>query len=102
MKLNIVYVTALVLFCFMQTSEEFGVPFFGTECGAYTFDNAMEQLEKMDPIKAVYLDFDKTITVNDYSFIVRNGYCQMEYPNCTHFNATDVMVNFLRCIIRLE
>ena len=48
---------------------------------------------KMNPINAVYLDFDKTITVNDYSEKVRNRVCVQKYPECDNFDETDAMVS---------
>ena len=66
------------------------------------FAEAMTQLASMEPIEKLYLDFDKTITVNDYSLTVRNSLCQKEYPDvkipsneaCPKFDAHDAMVSF--------
>ena len=35
------------------------------------------------PVTHVYLDFDNTLTVDDFSKVVRNNFCNMkEYPDC--------------------
>ena len=47
----------------------------------------------MNPINFVYLDFDKTITINDYSEKVRNRVCVQEYPACDDFDESDAMVS---------
>ena len=97
----------------------FGVPFYQDSCTNYgkaecieyvssrcsrnekvCFRTAMARLVTMKPIDTVYLDFDKTMAVNDYSKIVRNSLCQQGYPSkpmspnqaCTSFNAEDTMV----------
>jgi hypothetical protein len=86
----------LVLLCyFAQNSEGFGLP-------VSTFSKAMEQLNALDPMKNVYLDFDKTIIVNGYSEVVRNGYCQEEYPECAPFNVSDDKVISSKYIVRDE
>jgi len=43
----------------------------------------------MDRMNTVYLDFDKTLTVKGYSEVVRNGYCQEKYPNCSKWDKDD-------------
>ena len=48
---------------------------------------------EMNPIKFVYLDFDKTIAVNDYSEKVRNRVCVQKYPACDDFDESDAMVS---------
>ena len=49
---------------------------------------------EMDIIKFVYLDFDKTITVNDYSSAVRDRVCGQEYPKFDdNFDKNDTMVS---------
>ena len=67
-----------------------------------SYDNAISKLGSLNPIDTVYLDFDKTMTVNDYSTAVRNSLCQKEYPSeemtpteaCPSFDASDAMVGF--------
>ena len=86
----------LVLLCyFARNTEGFGLP-------VSTFSKAMEQLNALDPMKNVYLDFDKTIIVNGYSEVVRNGYCQEEYPECAPFDVSDDMVISAKYIVRAE
>ena len=86
----------LFLLCYLaRNSEGFGIP-------VSNFDKAMEQLYDLDRMNAVYLDFDKTIIVNGYSEVVRNGYCQEEYPECSPFDASDDMVIITKDIFRVE
>ena len=103
MKFGIISMLSALLY-FTKSSEGFGVPFLNNACGAYkymfSFIDAMSALEDMEPIETVYLDFDKTITVNDYSSVVRDAYCKLEYPNCTDFDATDKMVYFF--VLKIE
>ena len=64
----------------------------------------MSKLGSMNPIDTIYLDFDKTMTVNDYSTAVRNSLCKKEYPSetmspneaCPTFDANDAMVGFAK------
>ena len=71
-----------------------------TANSSISYDNAISKLFSMNPIDTVYLDFDKTMTVNDYSTDVRNSLCQKEYPSesmtpteaCPNFDANDAMV----------
>ena len=101
MRFTSVLVLVSVLFYQVAISEGFSVPY--SRC-AYNdkrcFRAAIQSLNTLLPIDTVYLDFDKTITVNGYSEEVRNQLCQQEYPSeptspieaCTDFNATDTMV----------
>ena len=69
-----------------------------------SYDNAISKLRSMNPIDTIYLDFDKTMTVNDYSTAVRNSLCQNKYPSeamtpneaCPTFDANDAMVGFAK------
>ena len=101
MRFTSTLVLVYVLSYQVAISEGFGVPY--TRCtynDKRCFRAAIQSLDTLQPIDTVYLDFDKTITVNGYSEEVRNQLCQQEYPSeptspteaCTDFNATDAMV----------
>ena len=39
--------------------------------------------EARQPVKNVYLDFDTTLTTDEFSVVVRNAFCRTEnYPDC--------------------
>jgi len=89
----------IVLFYHATSSEGFGVPF--TRCilsEEECYEDAMSSLYTIGPIDTVYLDFDKTITTNSYSEIVRNELCGKGYPEvemsasdaCDGFDATNL------------
>ena len=96
-------VASILLVYFVSHSEGFGVPFFGSDCIDWNcfanekkcVDNALIRLDDNVPVTTVYLDFDKTITVNDFSSEVRGRVCgQKEYPDCVpEFDDLDSMVN---------
>jgi len=79
------YMGMLLVCYFSGNSEGFGIP------DPLDFEHAMAKLKDMDRMNTVYLDFDKTLTVNGYSEVVRNGYCQQKYPKCPPFDENDDM-----------
>ena len=103
MKRATLSVASILLVHFIARSEGFGVPFFGKDCIDWNcfadekkcFENAMTRLDDNVPVATVYLDFDKTITVNDFSSEVRGRVCgQKKYPDCVpEFDDLDSMVN---------
>ena len=96
-------VASILLVYFASRSEGFGIPFFGSDCIDWNcfadekkcVDNALIRLDDNVPVTTVYFDFDKTITVNDFSSEVRGRVCgQKEYPDCVpEFDDLDSMVN---------
>ena len=101
MRFTIVTLLAFVLLYNVAIAKGFGVPYARcTKDEASCFKDAMESLDTMNSIDTVYLDFDKTITVNGYSGEVRNQLCKQGYPSkptspteaCTDFDANDKMV----------
>ena len=92
---------AFVLLYKVAIAKGFGVPY--ARCAkdeASCIEAAMGQLDTMKTIDTVYLDFDKTITINGYSETVRNQLCKQGYPSkptspteaCTDFDSNDKMV----------
>jgi len=91
---------AFVLLYKVAIAKGFGVPY--ARCAkdeASCIEAAMGQLDTMKTIDTVYLDFDKTITINGYSETVRNQLCKQGYPSkptspteaCTDFDSNDKM-----------
>jgi len=99
MRLTSVTSMVIVLLYHATSSEGFGVPF--TRCilsEDECYYDAMSSLDTIGAIDTVYLDFDKTITTNSYSEIVRNELCGKGYPKvemsasdaCDGFDATNL------------
>ena len=101
MGFTTVALLAFVLLYNVAIAKGFGVPYARcTKDEAICLKDAMASLNTMKPMDTVYLDFDKTITVNGYSETVRNNLCKKEYPSkptspieaCTDFDENDAMV----------
>ena len=101
MRFTTVALLAFVLLYNVAIVKGFGVPYARcTKDEAICLKDAMASLNIMKPIDTVYLDFDKTITVNGYSGTVRNQLCKKKYPSkptspieaCTDFDENDKMV----------
>merc|ERR1712198_436874 len=100
MRSTAVALLAFVLLYNVAIAKGFGVSYARcTKIEALCLEDALGSLNTMNPIDTVYLDFDKTITVNGYSEKVRNDLCQQKYPSkptspteaCTDFDASDAM-----------
>ena len=94
MRLTTVTSMVIVFFYHATSSEGFGVPF--TRCilsEEECYEDAMSSLYTIGPIDTVYLDFDKTITTNSYSEIVRNELCGKGYPE-VEMSASDACDGF--------
>ena len=101
MRYTAVALLAFVLLYNVAIAKGFGVSYARcTKNEALCLEDALGSLNTMNPINTVYLDFDKTITVNGYSEKVRNDLCKQGYPKkptspteaCTDFDASDAMV----------
>jgi len=81
MKLSTVTVTATVLIYHAMNTKGFGVPYIRcTLSEQECYEEGIEYLDTMEDIDTVYLDFDKTITINGYSEDVREELCGKGYP----------------------